>query len=89
MNYMMAVWVVWAALALVLLGLMLYRISLTKDEEDRLFLDGGNELQHHEQEVMLQKLERLRPKIRFVGGAEGLVTLGIVAFYVTDALRHF
>jgi hypothetical protein len=90
MSYVVVMWIVWAALGLVLLGLILYRISLTQDEEDRLFLeDGADETQHHQQDEMLAKLKRLTPVIRIFGGAEGLVTLGIVAFYVMDALRQF
>jgi uncharacterized protein HemX len=88
-NYILAAWAVWAALGIVLLMMMLYRINLTKNEEDRLFLADGDLIQHAEQEQLLAKLHRLQPKIRVVGGLEGLLTLGIVAFYVMDALRQF
>lgn len=89
MNYVIAIWIVWAVLGLILLGLILYRVNITKDEEDRLFLDNGSDAQHRQQDEMLRKLKRVEPVIRVCGGAEGLVTLGIVAFYLMDALRQF
>lgn len=89
MSYIMLIWVVWAVLGIALLSLLAYRVSITQYEEDRLFLDGGNEVQHMEQDAMFAKLKSLKPAIQILGGIEGFVTLAIVAFYVSDALRQF
>ena len=89
MSFLIVIWTVWAVLAVVLLALLLYRISVTQYEEDQLFLEGGNEIQQHAQEEIFMKLKRIQPAIRIVGGVEGFVTLGIAAFYVMDALRQF
>jgi len=89
MSFVIVVWTVWGALGLVLLGLIMYRGNITRYEEDQLFLDDANEMQHREQEELLKKVKRIEPVIRIFGGAEGLVTIGIVAFYLMDALRHF
>ena len=89
MSYIVVVWIVWGILTLVLLSLMLYRIHLTQNEEDRLFLDDAGSMQHRDQDEMLAKLKRLRPVIRLFGGFEGLATLALVGFYVVDALRQF
>jgi hypothetical protein len=89
-SYVIVMWIVWAVLGLILLGLILYRISITQYEEDRLFLeDGADETQHRQQNEMLAKLKRLKPVIQIFGGVEGLVTLALAAFYVMDALRQF
>lgn len=89
MKPMIVVWIVWAALGLTLLVLIMYRASITRYEEDQLFLDDASERQHKEQDALLKKVKRIEPVIRIFGGAEGLVTLGIVAFYLMDALRQF
>ena len=89
MSYIIVLWSIWAILAVVLLSLILYRISLTQYEGDRMFLDGGSEMQHRDQDVMLAKVKRLEPVIRIFGGIEGLATLAIAAFYILDALRQF
>lgn len=89
MSYVIVVWIVWAALGLILLGLIMYRGNITRYEEDQLFLDDASEMQHQEQELLLKKVKRIEPVIRIFGGAEGVVTLGIVAFYLMDAFRQF
>ncbi|HWF66668.1 MAG TPA: hypothetical protein VN670_05160 [Acidobacteriaceae bacterium] len=89
MPYITMIWIVWAVLGVVLLSLILYRVSITQNEEDRLFLDGADEVQHHEQDVMFAKLKSIEPAIQILGGLVGVATLAIAAFYVTDALRQF
>ena len=89
MSYVIVVWIVWAALGLILLGLIMYRGNITRYEEDQLFLDDASEMQHQEQELLLKKVKRIEPVIRIFGGAEGVVTLGIVAFYLMGAFRQF
>jgi hypothetical protein len=89
MSYIVAIWILWAVLAVVVLGLILYRMSLTHYEEDQLFIDDANSMRHREQDEMLAKVKGLEPIIRIVGGVEALATLAIVAFYVMDALRQF
>lgn len=89
MSYVLVIWTLWGALGIVLLGLMLYRSTITRGEEDQLFLDGASTIQQHEQEAILKRVKPVETMIRICGGAEGVVTLGILAFYVTDALRQF
>ncbi len=89
MSLIVAIWILWAVLAIVVLGLVLYRMSLTQYEEDRLFLDDGSQMQHSDQDEMFARVKRLEPVIRIVGGIEALATLAIAAFYVLDALRQF
>jgi hypothetical protein len=89
MSYVLVIWTVWGALGLVLLGLILYRSTITRNEDDQIFLDESTTMQHHEQEEILRRVKPVETMIRICGGAEGVVTLGILAFYVTDALRRF
>lgn len=89
MSFLIFIWMIWVILAVALLGLLLYRVSVTQYEEDQLFIDGGNLIQQQQQEQIFMKLKRIRPAIRIVGGVEGFVTLALAAFYVIDALRQF
>ncbi len=83
------IWTVWVALALILLGLMMYRANITRYEDDQLFLEDSNTMQHHEQDEVLRRVKPVERMIRVFGGAEGVVTLGIVGFYLMNALRQF
>jgi hypothetical protein len=89
MSMVMVVWTIWAILGLILMGLLMYRASITRYEEDQLFLDDAGGMESREQTEVLRKVKRIEPVIRLFGGAEGLVTLGIVAFYLVDAWHQF
>lgn len=89
MSYVLVIWTVWGILGFILLSLILYRATITRAEEDQLFLEEANTMQQQEQELILKRVKPVETMIRVFGGAEGLVTLGILAFYLMDALRQF
>jgi len=89
MNFIIVIWIVWVVLAVVLLGLLLYHMNITQDEEDDLFLDAAEETERRRQDDVSAKLKRLKPWIRICGGVEGIVTLILVGFYIVDAMRQF
>jgi len=89
MSYVLVIWTVWGALGLVLLSLIVYRSTITRSEEDQLFLEETSTMQQQEQELIMKKVRPVENMIRICGGAEGVVTLGILAFYLMDALRQF
>jgi hypothetical protein len=89
MSYVLAIWIVWGALGLLLLGLILYRAAITRHEEDQLFLEETSTMLQQEQELIMKRVRPVEHMIRICGGAEGVVTLGILAFYLMDALRQF
>jgi hypothetical protein len=89
MSYVLVIWTVWGALGLVLLGLILYRTAITRHEDDQLFLEDTSTMLQQEQELIMKRVRPVEHMIRIFGGVEGLVTLGILAFYIMDALRQF
>ena len=89
MSYVLVIWIVWGALGLLLLGLILYRAAITRHEEDQIFLEETSTMQQKEQELIMKRVRPVEHMIRVCGGAEGVVTLGILAFYLMDALRQF
>ena len=89
MSYVLVIWTVWVALGIVLLGLILYRAAITRTEEDQLFLEEMPTMQQREQELIMKRVKPIENMIRVCGGVEGVVTLGILAIYLMDALRQF
>ena len=49
MGYMPVLWIVWAGVAVILLILLGYRGTLTRYEEDQIFLDDAGNHQAQEQ----------------------------------------
>jgi hypothetical protein len=82
--------IVWGAFVLCFLSLLAYRATVTRYEDDQLFLseEGSTHAQHNEQEEIFRKVSRLAPMIRIVGGAAGLMTLLIVGTYAWDAIKN-
>jgi hypothetical protein len=82
-------WIVWAGFAAVLLLLLAYRGTLTRYEEDQLFLDDCSEHQHKENDALLRKVAKLQPVVRILTGATCLLTATILGIYVWDAISQF
>jgi hypothetical protein len=85
---MPVLWIVWAGVAAVLLILLGYRGTLTRYEEDQIFLGDAEDHQKREHEALLVKVNKIQPYVRLAAGATGLLSAGIIGMYVWDAFRH-
>ena len=88
MSIMLILWIVWAALTATLLALLAYRGTITRYEEDQIFLDDASTLQQREQAEIVSKVGRLRPYLRIVTGATCVMSAAILGIYVWDAVRQ-
>jgi hypothetical protein len=71
------------------MALLVYRATLTRYEEDELFLDDASSSRHQANEAVLRKVAKLQPLVRVSIGITCLLTVAIVGFYVWDAVRQF
>jgi len=88
MSFMPVLWIVWAGVTAILLALLAYRGTLTRYEEDQLFLDDAGNHQAQEQHAIVHKVEKIQPFVRIATGATCVLTAGILGVYVWDAIRH-
>jgi hypothetical protein len=80
--------IVWGAVVLCFLGLLAYRATVTRYEDDQLFLsEESGQHQHVEQDALIAKVNKLRPMVRLFGSAAGLLTAAIVGVYVWGAMK--
>ncbi|HEX3436489.1 MAG TPA: hypothetical protein VHT24_06940 [Pseudacidobacterium sp.] len=89
MSIMLLLWIVWAVVTAFLLVLLAYRGTLTRYEEDQLFLDPCSDHQKQEQNALLQKVNRIQPLVRIMTGATCALSATIIGVYVWDALKQF
>ncbi|MFZ0663249.1 MAG: hypothetical protein WAM66_11195 [Acidobacteriaceae bacterium] len=90
MSATLVMWIVWAGVALILLILLGYRGTLTRYEEDQLFLDSAGNLQEQQQQsTLLLKVQRVTPYVRLAIGATCLMSALVIAYYVWQAVRSF
>jgi len=83
--------IIWGFFVLCFLSLIAYRATVTRYEDDQLFLseteESVNSIEHREQDEIFRKVSRLAPFINVFGGAAALMTLAIIGFYVWDAIQ--
>jgi hypothetical protein len=88
MNLMPVLWIVWAGVTAILLVLLAYRGTLTRYEEDQIFLDAAGSHQEQEQSAILVKVNKIQPFVRLATGATCALTACLLGVYVWDAIRH-
>jgi hypothetical protein len=89
MGIMPILWIVWAAVTATFLILLGYRGTLTRYEEDQLFLDDSHHQQEEEQATILVRVKRIQPFVRAALGLTCLLSAVIIGTYIWDAVKQF
>lgn len=89
MTIVPVMWSVWGILVLFTVGLYVYRSSLTRDEEDQIFLDDSFQHEQANQAAIVAKVEKVQPLLRLALGLAGVATLFVVGYYALDIMRQF
>jgi hypothetical protein len=74
--------IVWGVVTGILLILLFYRSTLTKQEDNQLFLDESASSRATEQRQLLVKVNRLGSLVTTAGATSGLLTLLLVGWVV-------
>ncbi len=89
MHAIPTLWIIWAVFAAILLMLLLYRGTITRYEDDQLFLDDISDRQHKENDAIIRKLGQLQPFLRIFTGVTSALTAAIIGIYAWDAIKTF
>ncbi|HWA96425.1 MAG TPA: hypothetical protein VG844_17645 [Terracidiphilus sp.] len=89
MTFVPVMWTVWGVLALTAASLLLYRSSLTKDEEDQIFLDDSFDHERTAQAAIVAKVNKVQPLVRASEILVILATLFVIGYYIMDIFRQF
>ena len=87
MNALPTLIVAWAVVTGLFLALLAYNATLTRYEENQLFLDEINANEKQQQSSIVNKIQKVMPFIRTVGTLSGVMTVVIIAIYTLDAWR--
>ncbi|MGA7340343.1 MAG: hypothetical protein WBE72_10710 [Terracidiphilus sp.] len=88
MTFVPVMWTVWCALVAVMAVLYVYRSSLTRDEEDQIFLDDSFEHERTAQATIVAKVTKLEPVLRVAQWMVVGMTVVVLAYYIRDILIH-
>ncbi len=87
MSFVLAMWMIWSLLVLILAALYIYRSNLTKNEEDQIFLDDSFEHEKAEQALIAAKVAKIEPVVLTARWIVVVATGVVIVFYVWSILR--
>jgi len=79
---------VWGALTAVLIVLLIYRSTLTMQEDDQLFLDEAESHMQLEQTELLNKMNRIQPMVRLLGACSGILIVVIAGLWIWTGITQ-
>ena len=74
--------IAWGVVTGILLILLFYRSTLTRQEDDQLFIDESSSSRATEQSQLIAKVNRINPLVKLVGATSGLMILAIAGWAV-------
>ncbi|MGA9072309.1 MAG: hypothetical protein WB424_18765 [Terracidiphilus sp.] len=79
----------WGIAAVVATTLFVYRTSLTRDEDDQIYLDEAFQHEKAAQEAIVAKVNKIEPTLRISLWVVGVVTVIIAIYYIWGLLSEF
>ena len=74
--------IAWGVVTGILLILLFYRSTLTRQEDDQLFIDESSSSRATEQSQLIAKVNKINPLVKLVGAMSGLMILAIAGWAV-------
>ena len=74
--------IVWGVVTGILLMLLFYRSTLTRQEDDQLFIDESSSSRATEQRQLIAKVNKINPLVKLVGATSALMILAIAGWAV-------
>jgi hypothetical protein len=81
MGFAPFMWIVWVVLVVITAALYLYRMSLTRNEEDQIFLDDSFDHEKAAQEGIIAKVNKVEPYIRVFSWLLAIMSVFVVVYY--------
>jgi hypothetical protein len=88
MRLVPIMWIVWSAIAVLMVGLHIYRSSLEKDEEDQLFLDDSFEHERAANAAIVARATRVEPLVKVSHWLLAAASVVVIAYYVWNIMTQ-
>ena len=80
--------VAWGVVTTILVILLIYRSTLTMQEDDQLFLGESESHMEKEQIEIMSKVNKITPLVKWMGAASGVLLLVIAGLAVYQGLQQ-
>ena len=74
--------IAWGIVTGIFIILLFYRSTLTRQEDDQLFIDESASSMAKEQRQLIAKVNKINPLVKMVGATSGLMILAIAGWAV-------
>lgn len=88
MSTLVELLIAWGVLTAALIALLIYRGTLTMQEDDQLFLGESEAHMAREQLEIMQRVSKLGPFVKVLGGASAALILTIAGVAVYQAMTQ-
>ncbi len=79
--------IAWGIVTGILLILLFYRSTLTRQEDDQLFIDESSSSRATEQRELIAKVNKINPLVKMAGATSGVMILVIAGWAVYIGLN--
>ena len=86
--YLMWLLIGLGVLTAILIILLIYRSTLTMQEDDQLFLDESASAMAEEQRELMAKVNKINPLVKVLGATSGVVFLVIAGLFIYTGLNQ-
>jgi hypothetical protein len=88
MTTLPALIIAWAVVTGVFLALLAYNGTITRYEDNQLFLADINANEQQRQNVIVRRVNRTLPYVRALGTLSGILTVLIIGIYTWDSWKQ-
>ena len=88
-NLVPVLWSAWGVVVIAFAVLYVYRESLTRDEDDQVFLDESFDQQKIAQAAIVDRVNKIQPALRVTLWLSAAMTAVVIVYYIFDMLAQF
>jgi hypothetical protein len=87
MSTLVGLLIAWGVLTAILIILLIYRSTLTMQEDDQLYLSESESHMQKEQTEILSKVNKLGPYVKVLGVVSGVMILVIAGIFIYQQMN--
>jgi hypothetical protein len=87
MSPLIGLSVLWGVITAVLIVLLIYRSTLTMQEDDQLYLSESESHMQKEQTEILTKVNKINPVVRWLGASSAVLFLVVAGMWTYQMLN--
>jgi hypothetical protein len=89
MHFVWTMWIVWSVLVVITAILHLYSSTLSRGEDDQIYLDDAFAKEKAEQEEIAAKVAKVEPPLRIFRWLTSIATVFVIGYYIVDIVSQF